>query len=407
MAAYGAQRKLGKTDKQAQDYLLKLFKNVVSQDKSARDSPKTFLAGKGDVLLAYENEALFARSRNQELPFVIPRSTILIEDPIAVMKKSEHKAEANAFSASWHAGRAADLRRERLPAREQGGRARVHGEVPGAARAVHDRPARLGGWDTRRRSGSSTRTRASWHGSSGRSAAPLARLLELTALMLSISFAYSYEHRRRRLQTGQAAEREGHHGPLARSRHDLSPLIVVLPIAALVWESTNGGWQGLLGRGHEPGGGRRAEADALDVDRGRADQRRPRHDHRVGARARRLPRQVARQRDHRPAVRAADDRRRADAARALRAPVAGRHQRRLHDDVDRAGDALRHAAVRRPHRAAGAARARPGDGGGGEVARRVATGRRSAASSSRTSSRGSSRASRSRSRRPSASSARS
>ena len=97
MAAYGAQRKLGKTDKQAQDYLLKLFKNVVSQDKSARDSLQTFNAGRGDVLLAYENEALFARSRGQGSPFVIPRSTILIENPIAVVKTSEHKQEANAF----------------------------------------------------------------------------------------------------------------------------------------------------------------------------------------------------------------------------------------------------------------------------------------------------------------------
>ena len=48
-----SQRKLGKTDKQAQDYLLKLFKNVVSQDKSTRDSLQTFDAGRGDVLLAY------------------------------------------------------------------------------------------------------------------------------------------------------------------------------------------------------------------------------------------------------------------------------------------------------------------------------------------------------------------
>ena len=97
MAAYGAQRKLGKTDKQAQDYLLKLFRNVVSQDRSARDSLQTFAAGRGDVLLAYENEALFARSRGQNLPFVIPRSTILIENPIAVVKGSDHKQEANAF----------------------------------------------------------------------------------------------------------------------------------------------------------------------------------------------------------------------------------------------------------------------------------------------------------------------
>jgi sulfate/thiosulfate transport system substrate-binding protein len=97
MAAYGAQRKLGKTDKQAQAYLLKLFKNVVSQDKSARDALQTFNGGRGDVMLAYENEALFAQSRGQNLPFVIPRSTILIENPIAVLKTSEHKQEASAF----------------------------------------------------------------------------------------------------------------------------------------------------------------------------------------------------------------------------------------------------------------------------------------------------------------------
>src|SRR6188474_3221830 len=97
MAAYGAQRKLGKTDRQAQDYLLKLFRNVVSQDKSARDALQTFNAGRGDVLLAYENEALFAQSRGTNLPFRIPRSTILIENPIAVTSHSEHKTEAKAF----------------------------------------------------------------------------------------------------------------------------------------------------------------------------------------------------------------------------------------------------------------------------------------------------------------------
>ena len=66
MAAYGAWRKLGKTDKQAQANLLKLFKNVVVQDKSARDALNTFLCGKGDVLLAYENEAIFAQLAGPE-----------------------------------------------------------------------------------------------------------------------------------------------------------------------------------------------------------------------------------------------------------------------------------------------------------------------------------------------------
>ena len=65
MAAYGAWRQQGKTDKQAQANLLKLFKNVVAQDRSARESLQTFTSGKGDVLLAYENEALFARSKDR------------------------------------------------------------------------------------------------------------------------------------------------------------------------------------------------------------------------------------------------------------------------------------------------------------------------------------------------------
>ena len=97
MAAYGAWRKAGKTDKQAQANLLKLFRNVVVQDTSARASLNTFNSGKGDVLLAYENEALFARTQGLNLQFVIPKATILIENPIAVVKKSPDKSAANAF----------------------------------------------------------------------------------------------------------------------------------------------------------------------------------------------------------------------------------------------------------------------------------------------------------------------
>jgi sulfate transport system substrate-binding protein len=96
MAAYGAWRKAGKTDKQAQANLLKLFRNVVVQDKSARDSLNTFVSGKGDVLLGYENEAIFANLKGQDIPYVIPKATILIENPIAVTKKSD-TAKANQF----------------------------------------------------------------------------------------------------------------------------------------------------------------------------------------------------------------------------------------------------------------------------------------------------------------------
>ena len=67
LAAYGAQLKLGKTPKQATQYLYKLFHHVPVQDKSARDALNTFLAGKGDALLTYENEALLAQRSGQEV----------------------------------------------------------------------------------------------------------------------------------------------------------------------------------------------------------------------------------------------------------------------------------------------------------------------------------------------------
>jgi sulfate transport system substrate-binding protein len=97
MAAYGAWRKLGKSRGQAQEKLLQLFRHVSVQDKSARDALNTFLSGKGDVLLTYESEAIAAQLAGQKLQYVIPRSTILIENPIAVLKSSSHRDVANTF----------------------------------------------------------------------------------------------------------------------------------------------------------------------------------------------------------------------------------------------------------------------------------------------------------------------
>jgi sulfate/thiosulfate-binding protein len=97
LAAYGAQRKAGKSHAQAVKYLERLYDHIVSQDKSAREALQTFLAGRGDVLLAYENEAIFARKKGQPLSYVIPKATIRIENPIAVTKNASDKAAARAF----------------------------------------------------------------------------------------------------------------------------------------------------------------------------------------------------------------------------------------------------------------------------------------------------------------------
>jgi sulfate/thiosulfate transport system substrate-binding protein len=97
IAAYGAQRKLGKSHAKSVQYLSKLYDHVVSQDKSAREALQTFLAGRGDVLLSYENEAIFAQQHNQPIDFVMPKSTIQIANPIAVVKTSDNKTGARAF----------------------------------------------------------------------------------------------------------------------------------------------------------------------------------------------------------------------------------------------------------------------------------------------------------------------
>jgi sulfate/thiosulfate transport system substrate-binding protein len=84
MAAYGAQIKQGKSKEEAIAYLNELFQHVAVQDESARDALQTFAGGKGDVLISYENEAITAQQKGEDVDYVIPDQTILIENPVAV-----------------------------------------------------------------------------------------------------------------------------------------------------------------------------------------------------------------------------------------------------------------------------------------------------------------------------------
>ena len=97
LAGYGAKSNKGQDAAAGKQYLLDLFKNVKVQDDSARKSLQTFAGGKGDVLLGYENEALFAKSKGEKLDYVVPPSTILIENPAAITKDTKNPAAAKAF----------------------------------------------------------------------------------------------------------------------------------------------------------------------------------------------------------------------------------------------------------------------------------------------------------------------
>jgi len=97
LAAYGSQLREGKKSGAATDYLLKLFQHVVSQDSSGRNALNTFLSGKGDVLRTYENEAKLAQAQGKPVFYLIPKATIRIENPLAILKKSRSNAAVQAF----------------------------------------------------------------------------------------------------------------------------------------------------------------------------------------------------------------------------------------------------------------------------------------------------------------------
>ena len=97
MAAYGAMRRAGKSDKQAIAYLYKLFKHVPVQPDSARSALAIFAQGKGDVLLTYENEAIYAEKKGVHTEYKTPKATLLIETPVALTKSGLKKPAAKAF----------------------------------------------------------------------------------------------------------------------------------------------------------------------------------------------------------------------------------------------------------------------------------------------------------------------
>jgi sulfate/thiosulfate-binding protein len=143
MAAYGAQLRAGRTPEQAADYLLELFRHVPVQDKSAREALQTFIGGKGDVMLAYENEAINAQQKEQPVDYVVPDTTILIENPIAVVAKSRNAEAAKAFVEFLRSEPAQKLYAERgyRPVNEAAAAGAEFPEPPGLF-TIKD----LGGW---------------------------------------------------------------------------------------------------------------------------------------------------------------------------------------------------------------------------------------------------------------------
>ena len=100
LAAWGyALRRWGGDEAKAREFVAKLFHNVPVLDSGARGSTTTFVErGIGDVLIAWENEAILAAKQlgQDKFEIVVPTVSILAEPPVTAVDKvvKRHGTEA-------------------------------------------------------------------------------------------------------------------------------------------------------------------------------------------------------------------------------------------------------------------------------------------------------------------------
>ncbi len=86
LAAWGSVTENGGSEAEARELVSGIFANVEVLDSGARGSTQTFVdRGIGDVLLAWENEALLATRDSDDFEIVYPAQSILAEPAVAVV----------------------------------------------------------------------------------------------------------------------------------------------------------------------------------------------------------------------------------------------------------------------------------------------------------------------------------
>lgn len=72
-------------------------KHIRTRPGSGREASELFLQGTGDVLISYENEAINIERQGKPVEHINPPQTFKIENPVAVLKTSQHQDKANAL----------------------------------------------------------------------------------------------------------------------------------------------------------------------------------------------------------------------------------------------------------------------------------------------------------------------
>ncbi len=92
LAGWAHATKDSRSDDDGKEFITKFFENAVTLAGSGREATTAFQGGTGDVLISYENEAIFARQSGEDFEYIIPDDTLLIENPAAVTKDANPKA---------------------------------------------------------------------------------------------------------------------------------------------------------------------------------------------------------------------------------------------------------------------------------------------------------------------------
>ncbi len=103
LAAWGYVLKRGGNDAKAKEFVSRLFKNVPVLDTGGRGATTTFAQRDiGDVLLTFENEVnLINKELGDKFDVVYPSSSILAENPIAVVDKFVDKHHTRALAQAY------------------------------------------------------------------------------------------------------------------------------------------------------------------------------------------------------------------------------------------------------------------------------------------------------------------
>jgi sulfate/thiosulfate transport system substrate-binding protein len=152
LAAWGYAQKTYGTPEKAKLFMAKLFRNVPVLDSGARGATTTFVErGQGDVLIAWENEALLAVNKlgRGKFDIVVPSVSILAEPPVAVVDKVVDKhgtrAAAEAYLKFLYTPEAQDIiARNYFRPRNPQVAAKYKGQFPNLKLFTIDR--NFGGW---------------------------------------------------------------------------------------------------------------------------------------------------------------------------------------------------------------------------------------------------------------------